>query len=100
MLEIKMLIEEPKEELVKMEEWKIILKEDEMAFGDFREMDRAHERQVEVRRIKRDFSHGQGFKGSEKELLSAIRQQNKMLGGTKKLDELERRLLEVMRKDG
>ena len=83
-----------------MEEWKLILKDDdELFFGDFREMDKEHLRQVEVRRIKKDFSHGQGFKGSEKELLSAIRQKNKMLGGTKALDELERRLLEVMRKD-
>tara|TARA_R100000908_G_C3677517_1_gene97671 strand:- start:86 stop:373 length:288 start_codon:yes stop_codon:yes gene_type:complete len=94
-----MLTKEQKEELVKMEEWKIILKEDEMAFGDFKEMDRRHERQVEVRRIRNEFSHGQGFKGSEKELLSAIRQKNKMLGGTKTLDELERRLLKVLKED-
>jgi len=86
--------------LVKVEEWKIILKDDdELFFGDFREMDRRHERQVEVRRIRNEFSHGQGFKGSEKELLSAIRQKNKMLGGTKTLDELERRLLKVFEED-
>ena len=82
-----------------MEEWKTILKEDEMAFGDFNEMDRRHERQVEFRRIKDEFSHGQGFKGSMDDLLSAIRQQNKLLGGTKTLDELERRLLKVLKED-
>ena len=82
-----------------MEEWKTILKEDEMAFGDFNEMDRRHERQVEFRRIKDEFTHGQGFKGSMDDLLSAIRQQNKLLGGTKTLDELERRLLKVLKED-
>jgi len=78
--------------------WKEILKEDEMAFGDFDEMDKRHANQQEVVRIVEEFSPKQSFKGSREQLLSAIRGKIKLLGGHTGLEKLERRLLKVMEK--
>tara|TARA_R110000823_G_scaffold41408_4_gene109194 strand:- start:37 stop:279 length:243 start_codon:yes stop_codon:yes gene_type:complete len=78
--------------------WKDILKEDELAYGDFDEMDKRAANDQEVVRIMEEFSPRQRFKGSREQLLSAIRGKIKLLGGHTGLEKLERRLLKVMEK--
>ncbi len=70
---------------------KDILKEDEVAFPDDPDTD-------EVLSIASDFYGKRIRRTNRNDLLSSIRQKNKLLGGTKELDELERRLLKVMEK--
>ena len=71
--------------------WKDVLKEDEVAFPDDPDTD-------EVLSIASDFYGKRIRRTNRNDLLSSIRQKNKLLGGTKELDELERRLLKVMEK--